>query len=330
MWERAPVTLDAVRRGRLRAVDRVCQRGESDAGAGDLSFPRVRDACALGAARGRLIRQLLTESLVLAAAGGTFGLLLARLGLTAIASRIALNGTDFAGRQILPRAGEIRMDGLALGFMLAISVATGVLFGLFPSLRASRPDLAEALRESGAGASGGSSGRAGLLGVSARGLLVISQVALSIILVIGAALMIDSFAHLRNVDPGFKPADLLTVKIALPPLRYDSDQMKIAFFEELAESVRAAQGVRDAAVAMSLPTTGGAEVNVQVEGQPPMNPREQPSAQLQSVTPDYFATLGIASPRARVSAHDNVRERRRWSSSMKASHAASGRTIRAG
>jgi predicted permease len=263
---------------------------------------------ALGAARSRLIRQLLSESIVLAAAGGTSGLLLARWGLTAIASGIALNGSDWAGKQLLPRAGAIRMDGLVLGFTLVVSVATALLFGLFPALRASRPDLAEALRESGAGASAGSSGRAGLLGIGVRGLLVVGQVALSIILVIGAALMIDSFVRLRSVDPGFKSADLLTVKIALPPLRYGSDQKKIAFFEELAESVRAAQGVRDAAVAMSLPTTGGVEVNVQVEGEPLVSPRDQPSAQLQSITPAYFQTLGIALHRGRAfSVRDNVR-----------------------
>jgi predicted permease len=263
---------------------------------------------AVGATRSRLIQQLLAESLILAAAGGALGILLARLGLSAIAGVAALDATDWGGRQLLPRAGEIRMDGLVLGFTLVTSVATGVLFGLLPSLRASRPDLADALRESGAGTGGGSFGRTNPLGVSARGLLVISQVALSIILVIGAALLIESFARLRNIDPGFAPANLLTMKIVLPPLRYDSDQKRVAFFEELEANVRAVQGVREAAVVMSLPTTGGVEVNVKVEGQPPVNPREQPIAQLQSITPDYFRTLGIAFRGGRdFSAYDNVR-----------------------
>ena len=263
---------------------------------------------ALGAARGRLIRQLLAESLLLAAFGGALGVLLAQWGVSAITREIAGNWTDYSGRQLLPRAGEIRLDGLVLGFTVALSIATGILFGLFPSLRASRPDLADVLRESGADAGRGSSGRGGLLGVSARGLLVVGQVAMSIVLVIGAALLIESFARLRSVDPGFQPANLLTMKIALPPARYDTEQKKAKFFEELVQRVEAARGVREATVVMSLPTTAVLQTNVKIEGQPPVDPREQPSVQLQSITPGYFHTLGIPLRHGReFAARDNAR-----------------------
>jgi putative ABC transport system permease protein len=149
---------------------------------------------ALGAARGRLIRQLLAESLVLATLGGALGVLLAQWGLRAITRVTALP---------LPRAGDIRLDGMVLAFTLALSIATGVLFGLFPSLAMSRPDLADVLRESGAAAGRGLSARQSLLGISARGLLVVVQVALSIVLLIGAALLMQSFARLHSVNPGF-------------------------------------------------------------------------------------------------------------------------------
>jgi len=177
-----------------------------------------------GAARGRLIRQLLAESLLLAVAGGALGVLLAQWGL------------------------------------------------------------------------------------SGRGLLVVGQVALSIILVIGAALLIESFARLRSVDPGFQPANLLTMKIALPPARHDTEQKKAAFFEELVQRVEVVPGVREATVVMSLPTTAVLQTNVKVEGQPPVDPREQPSVQIQSIMPGYFHTLGIPLRQGReFAARDNAR-----------------------
>jgi len=255
---------------------------------------------AVGAGRGRLVRQLLVESLILAIVGGAFGTLLANWALHAMKHMSALD---------LPRAAEIRLDGMVLGFTVALSVVTGILFGLFPSLQASRPDLADALRESGAAAGRGLSSRGGVLGVSAHGLLVIGQVALSIVLLIGAALLMKSFARLHNIDPGFQPANLLTMKIALPPARYDTDQKKSAFFRELAQHVEATPGVRDATVAMSLPTTlGWLGTNVSAEGQPlDDGNRNSSSARLQSITPGYFRTLGIPLRRGReFTARDNA------------------------
>ncbi len=244
---------------------------------------------AIGAARGRLIGQLLTESTILSIAGGVLGVLFANWGLSAIASASAL---------YVPRAGEIRLDGLVLGFTLALSIATGVLFGLLPSLHASRPNLADVLRESGAGAGRGSSGRP-MLGVSPRGLLVVGQVALSVVLLIGAVLLIESFARLHSVDPGLQPANLLTMKIALPLARYDTGPKRAAFFNELAPRVEAMPGVRAAAVALSLPTTVLLGTNIQVEGQPLVEPRQQPMSTLQSITPGYFHTMGIPVRRGR-------------------------------
>ena len=148
---------------------------------------------ALGAGRRRHFRQLLSESLALVVAGGAVGVLLAHWSLAAIARISALP---------LPRAEEIRVDGMVLGFTVALSMLTGVVFGLFPALEASRPDLADVLRQSGAAAAGRSSGQS-TLGVSPGGLLVMGQVALSLILLIAAALLMQSFAGLRSVDPGF-------------------------------------------------------------------------------------------------------------------------------
>jgi putative ABC transport system permease protein len=252
---------------------------------------------ALGAARGRLIWQLLVESLMLATLGGALGVLLAAWGLRVIAAASALP---------LPRAGGIRLDGMVLAFTVAISVATGVLFGLFPSLAASRPDLADVLRESGAAAGRGSFTRRGGLGVSARSLLVVGQVGLSIVLLIGAALLIQSFARLHSVNPGFQPANLLTMKIALPIARYDTDQKRAAFFESLVRRVEAAPGVRAVTVVFKLPTTTRLGTDIHIAGRPDSDSEPQ-IVQLQSITPGYLRTLGIALKRGReLTARDNT------------------------
>jgi predicted permease len=262
---------------------------------------------ALGAGRGRLIRQLLAESLVLALAGGAMGLLLAKWSLGAIARMNSLFVPTGVNALSLPGVRNIRLDGTVLGFTIALSVATGILFGLFPSLQVSRPNLADVLRERGAGA-GWTNLHRGILGVSLRGLLVIGQVALSMVLLIAAALLIQSFVRLRSVDPGFEPANLLTMKIALPPARYDTDQKKAAFFRELLLRVKEAAGVHAGAIAMSLPTTDWIKTNItEVEGRPSLDSNEPSSiGVLQSITPGYFSALGIPLKRGReFTAHDN-------------------------
>ncbi len=242
---------------------------------------------ALGAARGRLVRQLLAESLLLALMGGALGVLLARWMLISITRMMALD---------LPRVGEVRLDGMVLRFALLLSIVTGVLFGLAPSLGASRVDLAGVLRASGESANRGGWKRGPL---SARGVLVIGQVALSVVLLIGAALLLESMARLRVVDPGFQPANLLTMQIGLPPARYDTVQKRGAFFDELVRRVQALPGVRNAALMLTLPTTGWAGAGVQLAEQPPVKLSERPIAIMQTVTPGYFRTLEIPLRRGR-------------------------------
>ncbi|MEX2260401.1 MAG: ABC transporter permease [Bryobacteraceae bacterium] len=231
---------------------------------------------ALGAGRGRLAGQLLAESLLLAFAGGALGVLLATWSLGGIAR---LPGLE------LPRMGEIYLDGTVLAFAVAVSAATSLLFGLAPSLSASHLDLAAAMR---AGADSRWPKRLALW-LSPRGLLVVGQVALSIVLLIGAALLIESLARLRRVDPGFQAENLLTMQIALPQARY----------EELVRRVESIPGVRGAAVTLTLPMTGFAGTPVQGAGQPLLKLNERLIAILQSVTPGYFHTLGIPVKRGR-------------------------------
>ena len=250
---------------------------------------------AIGATRRRLVGQLLAESLLLAVAGGAGGVLLEKWSLHAIVRMDALN---------LPRAAEIRLDGVVLGFALVVSIATGILFGLFPSLSVSRPNIAGILRE-GIGAAGRGAWRF----LSSRAALVVGQVALSTVLLIGAALLLKSFARLHSVDPGFRPSNLLTLRIALPRAKYDTDAKKKAFFQELMRRVTAVPGVQSATAALSLPTKNSLYTNImKVEG---VDLADKdfglPDMQLQSVTPSYFQTLGIPLQRGReFTAGDNA------------------------
>jgi predicted permease len=199
------------------------------------------------------------------------------------------------------------MDATVLGFAVALSVGTGLLFGLVPSMAASRQDLASVLR--------GSLEAASIVGAShmrrfgPRGLLVAGQVALSIVLLIGAALLIESLARVYRVDPGFQTSHLLTMNIALPSARYDTDEKKAAFYEELVEHAESVPGVRSAAVTLNLPMTDGwVGQPVQSAGTPPLRLNQRPIGVIQDITPEYFRTLAIALKRGReFTAHDNAR-----------------------
>ncbi len=252
---------------------------------------------AIGAGRARIIGQLLTENVLLSFLGGALGVGSAWAGLSAIRSMTFVD---------LPRAGEIRMDAMVLAFGVALALFTGVTFGLAPALVASRPDLAAVLRGSGEGAI---SVRTGMFaGVGARGLLVVGQVALSIILLIGAALLIESLAHLYRVDPGFQPSGLLTMKIALSPTRYDNDQKKAAIYDQIEQRIGSLSGVQAAAFTLTLPMADmWLGTTVEVAGRPEIRLNERPTAILENVTPGYFRTLGIASKRGReFTAHDTA------------------------
>jgi putative ABC transport system permease protein len=244
---------------------------------------------AIGADHRRIIGQLLTESVLMAVVGGIFGILLAALSLSAIR---AVTFVD------LPRAGEIRMDTMVLSFGVALALITGVAFGLVPSLAACRPDLAVILRGSGEGAISSRSGPVARIG--SRGFLVVGQVALSIILLIGATLLIESLAHIYRVDPGFRPARLLTMKIALSPARYDSDQKRAAFYEQLMQNTESLPGVRSAAVTLTLPMADQwLGTTLDLAGRPPRKLNERPIAIFQNITPEFFRTMEIPLKRGR-------------------------------
>ena len=239
---------------------------------------------ALGASRSRLVRQLLAESVLLSVFGGMLGVLLAAWSIHSIH-----NITAFS----LPRAAEIHLDWTVLAFAAAISIGTGMLFGLAPSLNASKPDLITALRARGEASGQGVRGRV-LSWLSLRSLLVVAQVALSVMLLIGAALLLQSVIYLRNVNLGFNPANLLTLRVSLPLTRYDTLQKKSGFFEDFRRRVQTVPGVQAATIAWFLPMSGFAGSPVQDANQPPLKLNERPIAKLIIVTPDYFRTLSVA------------------------------------
>jgi len=231
---------------------------------------------------------LLVESVLMSLSGGILGVLLAAWILRAIPLMTSFD---------LPRAGEIQMDWTILGFAAALSVATGVLFGLAPSLGASRPDLIQVLRAS--GEAGNPGAKRGWAGLNVRGLLSIGQVALSIVLLIGAALLIKSVSNLRGIDVGFNPSHLLTMQVPLPPLRYDTNQKRASFFQELLGRVGSLPGVRGATAAMFLPMVGYAGTPVQDASKPILPLNKRMIATLWTTTPGYFRTLGIPLRRGR-------------------------------
>lgn len=244
---------------------------------------------ALGASRPRLIGQLITESLLLSSVGGVLGILLAVWILRLLPRMAAFD---------MPRAGEIHLDWIVFIFAVALSVLTGVLFGLAPSLSASRPDLIAVLRTRDEAVNRRVLGHV-RRGFTLRGVLVIGQVALSVVLLIGAALLIESVVHLRGDNPGFNPENLLTMRLSLPLTRYSTDQKKEAFFEELTGRVESIPGVHSATVAMTLPMTGYAGTPVQDASKPPLKLNERLIATILVVSPGYFRTLQIPLKRGR-------------------------------
>ena len=237
---------------------------------------------ALGASRRRIVGQLLTESLLLSLAGGAIGLLLAVWGNSLLVSLIPRD---------VPRISEVGVDARILLFTLVISVATGLIFGLVPALQASRFDLNQTLKDGVRGMTGGA-GHSRL-----RSLLVVSEVAMALVLLIGAALLMKSFVRLLDVKPGFNPANVLTLEVLLPhlpPSRYEREDEQSAFFQQLATRLKALPGVENAGAVASLPLSGAFEsTEVFVEGQESTSGGHRPEADYTMVTPDYFATLEI-------------------------------------
>ena len=234
---------------------------------------------ALGAGRFRIIRQLLAEAILLALIAGGLGMIVAVWTVETLKTMNPAN---------LPRLDELSVDGRALAFALLISLVTGVFFGLFPALQASRPDLNETLKE-GARDSGGGAG-----GQRVRGALVIAEMALSVALLIGAGLLLRSFSKLQDVKLGFEPENLLTMRISLPLNRYQGDPEAWGFYTRLLREVKALPGVQDAALTSLAPLGGGGTSGeVQIPGRAAAPDGSMPSSAWRVVSPGYLRTLGI-------------------------------------
>jgi putative ABC transport system permease protein len=234
---------------------------------------------ALGAGRLRIIRQLLTESLLLAVIGGALGLLLSYWCVEAL---VALSPPNLIGE------GQVGINLTVLVFTLAVSLLTGVAFGVVPAVETSRLNLSESLKESSRGNVGG--GRAGRV----RGVLVVAEIGLSLVLLVGAGLMVRSFLRLQAVDPGFDAGNLLTLRVMLPESKYPQDGRKVEFFRQAAERIRALPGVRSASAVSALPFADlGAATGFTVEGRPPLPPGDRLSTDVRVVDENYFRTMNI-------------------------------------
>lgn len=241
---------------------------------------------ALGASRARIVRQLLTESVLLALAGGAAGLLLAFWGVELL---LALN----PGR--IHRLQQATLDGRVLAWTAAVSLLTGVVFGLAPALQASKVGLNETLKEGGRGSTE-SAGRRRV-----RGALIVAEIALSLMLLIGAGLLVRSFISLRRVDPGVNPTHVVTMQVPLPRTKYGKTEQRLSLYEQLVARAKGVPGVEAAALASSLPPDKSTLWNnFSIEGRPPRPDREQPVGDYILVTPDYFRALGVPVLRGRA------------------------------
>ena len=231
---------------------------------------------ALGAGRGRIVTQLLVESVIRALVGGALGVGVAYASLAA--SRAYLPAR-------LPRFEEVQLDGRVLLFVIVVSLLTAIVFGLVPALRASRPDMVSTLREGGRGLAG--SMRHDRL----RRSLVVAEVALSFVLLVGAGLLIRSLDAILSVPRGFDSANILTAYVALPSSRYQDFTRQVAFFDQAVERVSRIPGVRSVAVTTSLPIEGGVSGGVDIPGSG-FGPNDRPFAEKRVVSPNYFDALG--------------------------------------
>jgi putative ABC transport system permease protein len=241
---------------------------------------------ALGANRARIVRQLLTESVLLSVIGGLLGLLLALWGMDLL---LAVMPAD------LPRVKEIGLDSRVLSFTLLVSLLTGLFFGLAPALQASRQDLNESLKEGGRGSS------EGIRRNRLRSLLVVSQVALSLVLLTGAGLLIRSFKQLHELNPGFDPQRVLTAGIALPDAKYHEDPRIAAFFQQALQHASTVPGLEAVGAVSPLPLSGEIAQNIlTVEGRPPVSPGERNITNSRVISADYFKAMGIPLIKGRV------------------------------
>jgi len=257
---------------------------------------------ALGAGRGRIVRQLVTESLVLAMAGGALGLILASYGVQAMRSVVP---------DMFPMLQHMRVELPVLAFTLGISVATGLLFGLVPAWRSSHTNLNTTLKEAaGRSEGGGSSHRI-------RSFLLASEVALAVLLSVSAGLLLRSFVRVMAVDPGVRTANILTMNLSLPDSRYDTPVKRATFYKSLTERLETLPGVRSAGAVMFLPLRVSIlsfRVGVNsfvIQGRPPVPQDQRPQADYRIATPGYFSTMGIALRQGRLlDPHDDLSAKR--------------------
>ena len=242
---------------------------------------------ALGAARTRLIRQLLAESVVLAMVGGVAGLLLAWVGVRVM--RVAV-----ADRLPIQRLETVGIDGWVLAFTAGAALLSGLVFGLIPAVTTSGAGLVEMLKEGGRTGSGGRGNRA-------RSAFVIAQIALALVLLSGAGLLIRSFVRLVNVDPGFNARGTVTMTVSLPGSRYGEPAQRVQFYQRLFERIDALPGVESSGAVSSLPLTGlGAATSVEIVGRPKPPAGEEAVADVRVVANDYFEAMGIPLIRGRL------------------------------
>lgn len=232
---------------------------------------------ALGASRWRVIRQLLIESVLLSVVGGALGLLLAVWWSDLL---IAL------GKQNIPRAVQVGLDWRVLLYTFVVSVGTGILFGLAPAIQSSRTGLSESLKEGGRGAGSGAAKN------RLRASLVVSEVAVAVVLLVGAGLLIRSLWLLHTVNPGLDPTNILTFNVALPEVKYPSEQQS-RFFHDLRTRLQGTPGVQSVSSVYPLPLSGDRFViSFEIDGRP-VAPKDQPSADFFVIDPGYFKTMGI-------------------------------------
>ncbi|MEO6727256.1 MAG: ABC transporter permease, partial [Blastocatellia bacterium] len=240
-------------------------------------YKEIALRAALGANRWRVVRQLLTESLVLSLIGGVLGLLLAWWGTEALVRMIP---------EDVPRLSEINIDRWVFGFTLLMSAVTGVVFGLAPALQASKVELTEAMKEG--GRSGGSSGHSRL-----RNSLVIAEIAVAMVLLVGAGLLLKTFRKLQQVDLGFDTTHVVTAAVEIPEARYPKPEQAAAFYKSLVEKMKTLPGVESASAIVPLPLSGDSfSISFEVEGRN-IPKGEQPSSHFRAISADYFGTMKI-------------------------------------
>ena len=240
---------------------------------------------ALGAGRWRIIRQVLTESALLALIGGAAGLLLAVWGLDLL---VALSPSD------IPRLDQTGIDARVLGFTLGVSLLTGMIFGLVPALQSSKSDPNESLKEGGRGSTGGLHGR------RVRNLLVVSEIALSLVLLIGAGLLIKSFVRLQKFELGFNPDSLLTMRIQLPGSKYRDGKQVVSFYQQLLQRMETVPGVESVgAISSVFLTDTPYSTNFSIEGRPVPTGAEAIEVPIDAISPSYFRVMGIPLLRGR-------------------------------